>query len=99
MSCGTPVVASRAGALPEVVGDCAVLVEPGDPEALAAAIRDLRESPAERARLGEAGRRRALDRYSWTSVAEATVAAYTEAIDAVTPSSSTPTARTTDADR
>ncbi|MCW2830167.1 MAG: glycosyl transferase family 1, partial [Aeromicrobium sp.] len=36
MSCGTPVVASRAGALPEVVGDCAVLVEPGDSDALAA---------------------------------------------------------------
>ncbi|MCW2841855.1 MAG: glycosyl transferase family 1 [Aeromicrobium sp.] len=103
MSCGTPVVASRAGALPEVVGDCAVLVEPGDPEALASAIRDLLESPAERARLGDAGRRRALDRYSWTSVAEATVAAYTEAIDAVATAPSSPTAfspaRTTDADR
>lgn len=85
MSCGTPVVASRAGALPEVVGDdgtCAVLVEPGDPEALAAAIRDLLDSPETRERLGSAGRRRALDRYSWTSVAEATVAAYTEAIEA-----------------
>nr|WP_217361621.1 glycosyltransferase family 4 protein [Aeromicrobium stalagmiti] len=85
MSCGTPVVASRAGALPEVVGDdgtCAVLVEPGDPEALASAIRDLLDSPETRERLGSAGRRRALDRYSWTSVAEATVAAYTEAIEA-----------------
>lgn len=87
MSCGTPVVASRAGALPEVVGDdgeCAVLVEPGDPEALAAAMRELFSSPDARARLGAAGRQRALDRYSWTSVAEATVAAYTEAIDAAT---------------
>jgi len=84
MSCGTPVVATRAGALPEVVGDCAVLVEPGDAEQLATAIRELVESPAERSRLGDAGRRRALERYSWTSVAEATVATYTEAIDAVT---------------
>lgn len=85
MSCGTPVVASRAGALPEVVGtdgECAVLVEPGDPEALAAAMRELFDSPETRERLGAAGRQRALDRYSWTSVAEATVAAYTEAIDA-----------------
>lgn len=89
MSCGTPVVATRAGALPEVVGtdssgasECAVLVEPGDAEALAAAIRALVESPDERARLGAAGRRRALERYSWTAVAEATVAAYAEAVDA-----------------
>lgn len=89
MSCGTPVVASRAGALPEVVGtdaegrsECAILVEPGDSEALAAAIRQLVESPEERERLGAAGRRRALERYSWTSVAQATVAAYSEAITA-----------------
>ncbi|CAN5381898.1 glycosyltransferase family 4 protein [soil metagenome] len=84
MSCGTPVVASRAGALPEVVGadgDCALLVEPGDPEALASAIRDLLDSPDLRARLGSAGRQRALDRYSWTSVAQATVDAYGEAIE------------------
>ncbi|MBC7633723.1 glycosyltransferase family 4 protein [Aeromicrobium sp.] len=88
MSCGTPVVASRAGALPEVVGadpltgssECAVLVEPGDAEALAAAIRGLLDSPTERARLGAAGRARALERYSWVSVARATVEAYTEAI-------------------
>lgn len=89
MSCGTPVVASRAGALPEVVGtdasgasECALLVEPGDAEALAAAIRTLMDAPDERARMGAAGRRRALERYSWTAVAEATVAAYSEAIEA-----------------
>ncbi|MET0768113.1 MAG: glycosyltransferase family 4 protein, partial [Aeromicrobium sp.] len=92
MSCGTPLVVSRAGALPEVVGtdpetgasECAVLVEPGDAEGLAAAIRGLVESPETRARLSAAGRRRALDRYSWTSVAQSTVAAYTEAITAAT---------------
>ncbi|MFY0408193.1 glycosyltransferase family 4 protein [Solicola sp. PLA-1-18] len=82
LSCGTPVVASRAGALPEVVGDDAVLVEPGDPEALAAAVRALLDDPEERRRLGEAGRRRALERYSWTSVARATVRAYDEAVTA-----------------
>lgn len=83
MSCGTPVVASRAGALPEVVGEdgqCAILVEPGDAEALAAAVRELLESPEKRARIGAAGRQRALDRYSWRSVAEATTAVYAEAI-------------------
>lgn len=90
MSCGTPVVASRAGALPEVVGvgpdgtsECALLVEPGDAEALATALRTLLESPEQRARLGAAGRRRALDRYSWTSVAEATTAVYAETINRI----------------
>lgn len=90
MSCGTPVVASRAGALPEVVGvgpdgtsECALLVEPGDSEALASALRSLLESPTERARLGAAGRQRALERYSWTSVAEATTAVYAEAINRI----------------
>ncbi|MFI7589748.1 glycosyltransferase family 4 protein [Spongisporangium articulatum] len=76
LACGTPVVASRAGALPEVVGDDAVLVEPGDVEALVSALEGLLDSPAERARLARDGRARALQRYSWTSVARATVEAY-----------------------
>jgi glycosyltransferase involved in cell wall biosynthesis len=83
LACGTPVVASRAGALPEVVGtdgDCAVLVEPGDAEALGDALGALLDSPDERARLGAAGRARAEERFSWTSVARATVSAYEAAI-------------------
>ena len=39
MACGTPVVAARTGALPEVAGDAALLVEPGSPVALARASR------------------------------------------------------------
>lgn len=83
LACGTPVVASRAGALPEVVGPdggCALLVPPGDVEALAAALRRLLDSPAERESLGRAGRARALERFSWRSVAEAHVAVYERAI-------------------
>ena len=82
MACGTPVVASRVGALPEVVGDCGCLVEPGDVGALVEAIGALLESPDERERLGAAGRARAVARYSWTSVARATAEAYEEAIAA-----------------
>jgi glycosyltransferase involved in cell wall biosynthesis len=85
LACGTPVVASRAGALPEVLGEdggCAVLVPPGDSGALGDAIARLLDSPAERGRLGAAGRARALERFGWTSVARATVAAYEEAIAA-----------------
>ncbi len=86
LASGTAVVASRAGAIPEVVGDgedgepCAVLVEPGDAEELAAAVSALLDDPDRRAALGAAGRARALERYSWTSVAKATAAVYDEAI-------------------
>lgn len=86
LACGTPVVASRAGAIPEVVGaldadePCAVLVEPGDPEELAAALADLLDDPDRRTALGTAGRARALARFSWPSVAHATAAVYTEAV-------------------
>lgn len=84
MACGTPLVASRAGAIPEVAGPdglCADLVTPGDPEALAAGLAGLLSSPQRRQQLGEAGRRRVLDKYSWKSVAAATVDCYAEAIE------------------
>jgi glycosyltransferase involved in cell wall biosynthesis len=87
LACGTPVVASRTGAIPEVVGpdgECALLVEPGNVDELVTGIRRLLTDPAERARLSAAGRRRALDRFSWTSVARATVAAYQDAVTGVT---------------
>ncbi|BBZ09453.1 glycosyl transferase family 1 [Mycolicibacterium doricum] len=83
MASGTPIVASRAGALPEVVGDdgeCARLVTPGDVEDLTRALGELLESPAQRHRLGVAGRRRALDVFSWASVAAQTVSVYERAM-------------------
>ncbi|GFG86075.1 glycosyl transferase family 1 [Mycolicibacter algericus] len=83
MASGTPVVASRAGALPEVLGDdgvCAHLVPPGDAAALTRALGVLLDDPDRRRRLGAAGRRRALDVYSWPAVAAATVAVYRDAI-------------------
>jgi glycosyltransferase involved in cell wall biosynthesis len=82
MASGTPLVASRTGALPEVVGDAAVLVKPGDPEELSAALRDLLDSPAERARLSAAALERVAERFAWTAVAKATVAQYRQAIAA-----------------
>lgn len=84
MACGTPVVASRVGALTGVVGvdgDCAILVEPGNVEELVAASSALLSSPEVRSRMGEAGRKRAEEHFSWNSVARRTVDVYQEAID------------------
>lgn len=82
MASGTPIVASRAGALPEVLSEeCARLVRPADVDELTDVLGELLDSPAERHRLGAAGRRRALDVFSWESVAAQTVAVYERAID------------------
>jgi glycosyltransferase involved in cell wall biosynthesis len=80
MASGTPLVASRTGALPEVVGDAAVLVEPGDVEELAAVFRRLHDSADERERLGAAGYARVQERFTWSAVARATVGHYRDAI-------------------
>jgi glycosyltransferase involved in cell wall biosynthesis len=85
MACATPLVVSRAGAIPEVVGpdgECADLVEPGDVGELEHAIAALLDDPARRDRMGAAGRRRVEEKFSWRAVAQATAAAYEEAIRA-----------------
>jgi glycosyltransferase involved in cell wall biosynthesis len=76
MSCATPLVATTAGALPEVVGDAAITVPPGDTEALAQAIKRVLDDDRLAAELGQAGRDRVMTRYTWKSVAEQTVAWY-----------------------
>jgi glycosyltransferase involved in cell wall biosynthesis len=75
MACGTPVVAARTGALEEVSGDAAVLVDPLDPDAIAGGLKealdrreDLRERGLERARA-----------FDWHDVARETVTVYREA--------------------
>ena len=83
MACATPLVVSRAGAIPEVVGPdglCADLVTPGDVGELVGALEALVDDPDRRARMGAAGRERALARFSWRAVAETTAAAYREVI-------------------
>jgi glycosyltransferase involved in cell wall biosynthesis len=78
MACGLPLVTTTGGALPEVVGDCALLVPPNDPGALAAAIVRALDDADLRASLGAAGRARVLDRFTWRATAEATVDVYRE---------------------
>nr|WP_208410296.1 glycosyltransferase family 4 protein [Mycolicibacterium fluoranthenivorans] len=87
MASGTPIVASRAGALPEVLGaegECARLVPPGNIDRLTAVLGELLDSPAQRRKLGAAGRQRALAVFSWESVAAQTVSVYEKAIERTT---------------
>jgi starch synthase len=92
MACERPVVATAVGGIPEVVvdGETGLLVpvtfspdepmQPEDPDQLAAdlaaAINALMADPALRSRMGAAGRRRAVERFSWSSIAAQTVALY-----------------------
>ncbi len=83
MACETPLVVSRAGAIPEVVGpdgECADLVTPGDVQELYDAVGSLLDDPDRRSAMGAAGRRRVLEHFSWRAVAVATAAAYERAI-------------------
>ena len=81
MASGTPLVASRSGALPEVTGDAAALVTPADSEELASVLRRLHDSPAERAALADRGLRRVGERFAWPAVAKATASQYREAME------------------
>jgi glycosyltransferase involved in cell wall biosynthesis len=83
MACATPLVVSRAGAIPEVVGadgECADLVTPGDVGELEQALERMLDDPDRRERMGAAGRRRVQELFSWRAVAAATAAAYEDAI-------------------
>jgi glycosyltransferase involved in cell wall biosynthesis len=81
MACGTPVVATTAGALPEVLGPsglASLQVPPGDVGELAQAVGRLLDDPALGQRLGTAGRQRALDRFTWRATAIATALWYAD---------------------
>ena len=85
MACGVPIVATTGGALPEVIGrdgETGLLVPPGDPSALAAALRRALDEPVLRERIGAAGRARVLERFTWRKTAEGTVEQYRALLDA-----------------
>jgi glycosyltransferase involved in cell wall biosynthesis len=69
MLCKVPCVGSRVGAVPEILGGAGLCVPPADAQSLANAIGALLDDPARRAAMGEAGRRRVLERgYLWPEV-------------------------------
>ncbi|MCY3951767.1 MAG: glycosyltransferase family 4 protein [bacterium] len=79
MSCAVPLVTTTGGALPEVVGpdgETALLVPPGDAASLAGALQRVLDDPELGRRLGQGGRRRVLDNWSWRHTAERTVEQY-----------------------
>ncbi len=81
MACGVPVISTTGGALPEVVGDCGVLVPPADSQALARAIVDLLDCPQRAGQLGQAGLKRVRANFTWQNAARQLTAAYRETID------------------
>ncbi|MET0524473.1 MAG: glycosyltransferase family 4 protein [Nocardioides sp.] len=84
MACATPLVVSRAGAIPEVVGPdglCADLVTPGDVGELKQALERLLDDPERRERMGAAGRQRVEELFSWRAVAQKVAREYEQVIE------------------
>ena len=80
MTIGVPVIAAARGALPEVVGDAGLLVDPLDVSALAAALERMLSDDQLRDRLSVAGRARTR-RFSWRASADALIGAYGHSIE------------------
>jgi glycosyltransferase involved in cell wall biosynthesis len=79
IACGTPIVASAVGALPEIVGSAGILVPPREPERLAAALATIWTEDPVHARLAAAARDRAEgERRTWADVAADTRRVYAE---------------------
>ena len=81
MSCETPVVVTTSGALKEVVTpECGILVPPRDPEAMKNAIEKLLNDDNLRKEMGNNGRKRAVENFSWSIAAKNTLDVYEDVI-------------------
>ncbi len=88
MACGTPVIASSSGSLPEIVGDAALIADPHSPLAWAESMRAVLNNPARRAEMGARGIAQA-KKFSWERAAEETLAVY-RAVAAPLPGTTKP---------
>jgi glycosyltransferase involved in cell wall biosynthesis len=85
MACGIPVIATAAGALPEVVGtdgSAGVVVPPRNPPALAAAIAEVLADPRRAAQMGRAARERVLRLFRWERAAAELVNVFEDVVRA-----------------
>jgi len=80
MACGTPVIATTGGALPEVVGDAGTLVPLANADALAAAIRQLLNDKQAQRQMSEAGKKRVKEKFNWEQAARNTLEVYREVL-------------------
>jgi alpha-1,3-rhamnosyl/mannosyltransferase len=87
MACDVPVVAARAAAIPEVVGDAGILIDPDDEEGFAAAMTNVMEDAALALQLRDAGRARSAT-FTWDRTAVLTTNVYRAAIAANDPTRS-----------
>ena len=80
MATETPVIATTIGGMPEIVDDgvTGLLIEPGSPQALASAIAKIISNPNRARAMGIAGRRKVLQRYCWSKIAESLVNSYAD---------------------
>jgi glycosyltransferase involved in cell wall biosynthesis len=84
MACGTPVLSSGAGSLPEVVGDAGIYFDPVDVESIAGAIRALLAEPERREALARVALERS-SRFTWEAAARGLLACFAE-LEAPLPS-------------
>ncbi len=84
MACGTAVVGSRTGGIPEVVadGETGLLVPPDEPRPLADALNALLRDPGRARAMGQAGRKRAVAEFGWPAIAAQTAGLYAELVHA-----------------
>lgn len=78
MACGLPLVGTRVGGIPTLIDEerTGLLVPPRDPDAMALALRRLLKAPDLSRAMGEAGRRKVVEGFSWPQIAARTLAAY-----------------------
>jgi glycosyltransferase involved in cell wall biosynthesis len=84
MACGTPLVGTTVGGIPEIVrdGETGRLVPPADPAALAAALQELIADPARRSAMGAAARAIVEREFSWDVIARRSVEIYQRVLEA-----------------
>ena len=81
MACGVPLVSTHSGGLKDVVGDCALKIQPKSSEQIEKAVMDLFQNPEQRKELAKKGRERMVELFDWKIAAKSYVAVFQEVIE------------------